>query len=140
MRALLLSLALAFATGAPAVSQTAHVARAALFAGESRNIPPQTSFRSDTAAIELRVLARDVTRGSTIAAIWTSEKTGTAEPTYEIKRLTITFEDDRAKTAIFTLSRPNAGWPVGQYRVELSFNGGPVEYSERFMILGKLPT
>jgi hypothetical protein len=81
----------------------------------------QLVFKPDTPKIVLHVELLDVPKGTTLAADWIAEKTEVAPANYKI---------DSAETAAgksdeveFTLSKPNTGWPTGDYRVELSIDG-----------------
>lgn len=79
-------------------------------------------FATTTPKIHLRAKLVDVPRGTKLKAAWIAEKTSVAPPNYEIDstELTVGVLGNRAD---FALSKPTAGWPDGDYRVDLSING-----------------
>ena len=117
----------------PLAAQSAHVAKAMTFPGDGQgSIPPQTTFATDTPQITLGLQLKDFKAGDTVKGAWIAEKTSVAPPNYEIDSSTLTLAS--SPTVAFRLSKPNSGWPTGQYRVDVSYNGGPVEYSQRFEV------
>ncbi|MDB5946635.1 MAG: hypothetical protein JWQ33_1661 [Ramlibacter sp.] len=86
-------------------------------AGESDD-----SFEPDTAKIFLAAQLIDVPQGARVASSWVSVSTKVAPPNYVIDTAEITVTG-RANVANFSLSKPNTGWPVGSYRVDLTING-----------------
>lgn len=129
--------AAAFATApatapAPASSTaSAHIVQAMTFPGDG-NVPPQTAFAADTPKIVLGIEVRDVKAGDTLTAAWIAEKTEAAPANFAIASVAVPL--GASPTVASSLTKPNAGWPVGQYRVDVSYNGGPVEFSQRFTI------
>jgi hypothetical protein len=81
----------------------------------------QAVFKPDTAGIVLHVELVDVPEGEKLGAIWIAEKTSVAPPNYKIDSVEAPAED--SKEFSFSLSKPDAGWPVGDYRVDLTING-----------------
>jgi len=81
----------------------------------------QQVFKPDTAKIVLHVELVDVSEGETLGAIWIAEKTSVAPPNYKIDSIEAPAED--AKEFSFSLSKPDTGWPVGDYRVDLTIDG-----------------
>jgi len=81
----------------------------------------QEVFKPDTAGIVLHVELVDVAEGERLGAIWIAEKTSAAPPNYKIDSVEAPAED--SKEFSFSLSKPDAGWPVGDYRVDLTING-----------------
>lgn len=79
-------------------------------------------FTPTTPKIFLRAKLTGMPRGTKLKAAWIAEKTKVAPPNYQIDatELTVGMIDNRAD---FSLSKPNAGWPPGDYRVDLSANG-----------------
>ena len=63
----------------------------------------------------------DVSEGETLGAVWIAEKTSVAPPNYKIDSIEAPAED--AKEFSFSLSKPDTGWPVGDYRVDLTIDG-----------------
>jgi hypothetical protein len=81
------------------------------------------TFAPATPKIFLRAGLVDVARGSKITSDWIAEDTaGVAPANYKIDSITF---DTGMLTNVVTgsLSKPNAGWPVGKYRVDLSIDG-----------------
>ncbi|MGZ5092194.1 MAG: hypothetical protein ACXWCY_09065 [Burkholderiales bacterium] len=56
-----------------------------------------------------------------LKAAWIAEKTQAAPPNYLIDSVELTV-GPLMNSASFAMSKPNAGWPLGDYRVELSIN------------------
>ena len=57
-------------------------------------------------------------KGTKLRASWVVEDVGkVAPPNHKIDEATVLVPEPAAK-GIFSLSRPNAGWPQGSYRVE----------------------
>ena len=84
----------------------------------------QTVFKSDTPNIFLHAEIDDVDAGTKLSATWIAEKTDKAPPNTRIDSAVVVADDD-TDFADFELSKPNAGWPVGDYRVDLSIDGSP---------------
>ena len=89
-------------------------------------------FETDTPKIFLHAEVDDVEAGTKLSATWIAEKTDKAPPNTRIDSIILTANDD-TDFADFALSKPNAGWPVGDYRVDLSIDGSPAG-SARFQI------
>jgi len=81
----------------------------------------QQVFKPDAPKIVLHAQLLDAPKGTTVAADWIAEKTGGAPPNYKIDsaELTTTGEDELE----FSLSKPTTGWPLGDYRVDLTIGG-----------------
>jgi hypothetical protein len=82
----------------------------------------QTVFAPDTPKISLHAQILDMPEGTKLTADWIAVKTDVAPANYKIDSATVETEED-AKEASFSLSKPNAGWPVGDYKVDLSIDG-----------------
>ena len=82
---------------------------------------PQTSFTPDTAKIVLHVQLVDVPKGAKLSADWIAVQAAGAPDNYKIDSITVDATDQ--DEAEFSLSKPDAGWPVGSYRVDLSIDG-----------------
>ncbi len=81
------------------------------------------SFTPDTAKIYLNAALVDVPSGAKLSSTWIAEDTnGVAPANYKIDSVDFTV-GSIANVATFSLSKPNAGWPVGKYRVDLFING-----------------
>jgi hypothetical protein len=81
------------------------------------------TFAPATPKIFLHAGLVDVARGSKITSDWIAEDTGGVAPAnYKID--SVTFDTGMlSNTVTGSLSKPNAGWPVGKYRVDLSIDG-----------------
>jgi hypothetical protein len=81
------------------------------------------SFAPSTPMIYLRAHMADVANGSKIAASWIAVDTNGAAPAnYKID--SVEFVAGALTNTIDTnLSKPNKGWPLGKYRVDLSVDG-----------------
>ena len=78
-----------------------------------------TSFASDIPKIFVRWQGETLTKGDKIRCVWIAEDVGNVAPkNYKIDETSTTANGPRA-FGTFTVSRPNKGWPVGTYRVEL---------------------
>ena len=82
-------------------------------------------FTPDTAKIFLKAELVDVPSGAKLTGSWIAEKTDAAPPNYKIDSVDLTV-GALVNVATFSLSKPNAGWPTGDYRVELFIDGKPV--------------
>jgi hypothetical protein len=118
----------------PAIAAVLLCLSNAAFAGEPRfgqtafslqnGTSAQTVFAPDAPTIVLHAEVQDMPKGAKIAADWIAVKTDVAPANYKIDSAAIEIDKDIASDeASFSLSRPNAGWPVGDYRVDLSING-----------------
>jgi hypothetical protein len=109
--------------GEPRIGQTAFV----LDGGNSA----QTVFAPDAPKIVLHAQIQDMPKGAKVSADWIAVKTNAAPANYKIDSATYELDNDMPTgEATFDLSRPNAGWPVGDYRVDVSINGKVVKSPE----------
>jgi hypothetical protein len=81
----------------------------------------QQVFKPDTAKIVLHVELVGVSEGETLGATWIAEKTSVAPLNYKIDSIEAPAED--SKEFSFSLSKPDSGWPIGDYRVDLTIDG-----------------
>ena len=79
---------------------------------------PKTTFLTNTAKIFGRWQGSTLKTGETIRAIWIAEAFGKEERDAKITEGQVTADkpDDRG---IFSLARPDGGWPIGHYRLEI---------------------
>lgn len=80
--------------------------------------PPKTEFKPDTAKIWVFFGLENVKTGSKIKGVWICEKAPDIPPDFKIDEASVDIGmiDNMGN---FSLSKPNNGWPVGDYRVEL---------------------
>ncbi len=116
-------------SAAPASSS--HISKAMTFPGDG-DVPPQSVFARDTPKILVGLAVRDVKPGDTMTATWIAEDTNASPKNYTIASVSIPLGS--SATVSSSLSKPDAGWPAGQYRVDFSYNGGPVEFSQGFSV------
>ncbi len=97
---------------------------------------PTTSFTADVPKIYAFWIGDGVEKGDSIRCVWIAEDVGEAAPKEtKIDEATLEATKDKA-TGSFSLSKPNNGWPVGKYRVELYVEDELVE-TLKFTIAAK---
>jgi len=84
----------------------------------------KSSFNKDTAAVYLVVTSDGVKKGQEMKAVWIAEDTnGVAPANYKIDEKSVSVDDAMSSgknyIVTFSLSKPNAGWPLGTYHVDL---------------------
>ncbi|WP_160010742.1 hypothetical protein [Rhizobium sp. 18055] len=88
----------------------------------------ETSFSTEVAKIYVSAdLTDEVKSGSKVTVSWIAVDTGGVAPAnYKIDEvdLDINMIENHVNSA---LSRPNSGWPVGDYNVVFSVDGKPME-------------
>jgi hypothetical protein len=129
--ALVAALFLGLSAAAAHADGSTHIAKAMTFL-PGKDSPPQTEFAPDTPKIMFDVLLRGSKAGDKVTANWIAEKTKVAPPNYKIA--SATFEVSSGNTLAFSMTKPNAGWPVGDYRVDVTYNGGQ-ELSQHFKVV-----
>ncbi len=92
----------------------------------------EKSFESDTPRLYVSAELVDVPSGAKVTSAWIAISAKGAPANYVIDTATVTV-GSKANVANFNISKPNAGWPVGTYRVDLSINGS-VKKTVRFKI------
>src|SRR5947208_569793 len=118
------AVALAAGHGARAQSGGARVVAAQL-GGDStpeyQIINPAKSFAPDATQIVCVWRVVNVPQqGATLRGVWIATDTGgVAPPNFQIAEKSYPLTQAGAAGGVFSLSKPNAGWPPGQYRVEL---------------------
>jgi len=79
---------------------------------------PATTFSSDTSQIYARWQGYRLRKGAKVRAVWIAENIGDdAASDYKVDEASTIAESPTAHGA-FTLSRPDEGWPPGDYRAE----------------------
>ena len=107
-----------------------HYGRIAFSEGEEGD--PTDVFAPDTASIFLHAELLDMVDGTKLSGTWIAEKTDAAPPNYKIDSTTLA-AGGNMKEATFSITKPNAGWPVGDYRVDMTINGQTVK-SAKFRV------
>ena len=118
--------ALALLVSTSALADAPHFGRTALATEDGASA--QSAFAPDTPKIVLHVEILDMPQDTKIAADWIAVKTDAAPPNFKItsaeKDLDDDVEDDEMS---FSLTKPDSGWPVGDYKVDLSIDGKTVK-------------
>lgn len=86
------------------------------------NTKPTTTFTADVPQLMAFFLSTGSAKGDIVHGVWIAEDVGdAAPPDTEIDGATITCVKDDCSGS-FTLTKPTKGWPVGSYRMEISWN------------------
>lgn len=94
---------------------------------------PATSFTPDLKKIFCRWQGETLKAGDKIRAVWIAEDVGDIAPkNYKVSEASETADGPRG-FGTFTLSRPNKGWPPGQYRIEI-YDGDQLAETVKFDI------
>jgi hypothetical protein len=80
---------------------------------------PTTTFPPDHPKIYMRWQGEMLEKGDKIRSVWIAEDVGDVAPrNYKLDEVSMSADGPRA-FGTFTLSKPNKGWPVGKYHVDL---------------------
>jgi hypothetical protein len=80
---------------------------------------PTTTFAADTPKIFALFKTKGLQNGDKLRGLWIAEDVGDAAPKEsKIDEKTLNAEGD-TDDGVFSLSKPNKGWPVGKYRLEI---------------------
>ena len=94
----------------------------------------QATFATDTAEIFFTAEMEDVATGSTVTVHWIAVDTnGVAPANYDIAAVDVKIEDGM-NILNSNLTKPNNGWPVGTYRVDVAVDGTMVTSSDEFEV------
>ena len=107
-------------------AQAGEARYADLVLSDAKDGKPKQVFAPTTAKIYLSGKLIDAPSGAKIKTAWIAEKAKGAPPNYTIDTSETTAGLLRNR-ADFSLSKPNAGFPVGDYRVDLSINDKVVQ-------------
>lgn len=100
---------------------------------QDKDTPPATTFPADVAKIYAFWIGDALKSGDQLRAVWTAEDVGAAAPK-ETKIDEATMTADKADDqGAFSLSRPDKGWPLGKYRVEI-YDGETLAATLKFTI------
>ena len=117
-------LAAAFTALAGSSAYAGPPALADVVVSEAKDGPAKSAFKPATAKIHVRAKLVDVAPGSKLKAEWIAVKAEGAPPNYRID--TVETRVGKGSTQYHgAFSKPSAGWPVGDYRVDLSIDGKP---------------
>ena len=95
-----------------------------------------TDFKDDVQKIFARWQAHDLSKGTKLRAVWIAEDVGSVAPAnYKIDEASVVAPAPPSN-GVFSLSRPNDGWPAGSYRVEVYANDELTE-TTKFSITAK---
>jgi hypothetical protein len=95
----------------------------ALVMSEKKGGGHQTTFAPRTPKIFLTGNLLEAPQGTKVKSVWHAEKTVAAPPNYVIDSAEVTVGAGKNPRIDFWMVKPNAGWPVGDYRVDLLVNG-----------------
>ena len=93
----------------------------------------RTRFTTDAPAIHALAVLEDVRPGARVRGAWISVD-AISTPNYEIDSAEVVTQGSEI-TAHFSLSRPNKGWPAGNYKLNLYLDGKLVSVTT-FSIVG----
>jgi len=116
MKKLLALLAFALVFSLPAHAGDVKVKAAVAVDGNTR---PATAFPSSTPQLMVFILTEGTEKGDKVRLEWIAEDTNGAAPAnYKISNSAYTGDKDNFGGG-GSLSKPNSGWPVGKYRVDI---------------------
>jgi hypothetical protein len=86
---------------------------------------PTSEFKPDTPKIYCAWKVEGAKAGTPVRGVWIAEDVGkaTPHPNYKIDEVTYNPPMGVATHGSFALNKPNTGFPVGKYRVELYLGG-----------------
>ncbi len=116
--------ALLFAGGVSTEVSAASPRYSDIVLSDSDGGPAKAVFTPQTPKLFLRAKLVDIPSGSTLKCDWIAEKTKVAPPNYRIDGVELKV-GSLMNTAKFSMSKPNAGWPEGDYRADLFIDGKP---------------
>lgn len=121
--ALLLAAALAALAGGNALAGSP--ALTDVVVSEAKDGPAKSTFKPTTSKVFLRAKLVDIAPGAKLKAEWIAVKAEGAPPNYRIDAVENTV---RAGATRYdgSFGKPTAGWPVGDYRVDLFIDGKAV--------------
>ncbi len=93
---------------------------------------PRETFGTDSPEVIVAFNLENVPEGAEAKSSWVAEKCVGAPENYEIDSVTLR-TGLASNSGSFSLSRPDKGWPKGQYRVDL-FLEGKKSASARFRV------
>lgn len=103
---------------------------------EGEPIAPAEIFPPDVPQILAVVTVEEADAGALVRGIWVSVD-AIEIPDYPIDEAEGQFESAGGGTMQFSISKPNNGWPIGNYRLDVTINGQPVN-SAPFKIIAEV--
>ena len=91
---------------------------------DSSGGPAKSTFTPNTPKVHVDAKIIDAATGSTARSEWIAEKVVGAPPNYKIDAADLKVGPLMNKVN-FSFSKPNNGWPIGDYRVDLFINNKP---------------
>ena len=96
-----------------------------IYATDSDSGDAIESFGPAVPKIYVHASMVDIPNGAKMTGTWIAVDTnGAAPPNYKIDSADLT-AGVITNTVNFSMTKPNAGWPLGKYRVDLSIDGKP---------------
>jgi hypothetical protein len=103
--------------------------------GKDEIVNPTTQFAPDVPKIFCTWVARGVDGDTAVRGVWIAEDVGDVAPAnYKIDEATLKIPGNA--TGTFSLSKPNNGFPIGKYRVEI-YLGDDLAKTIPFTVKGK---
>ena len=81
-----------------------------------------STFTPSTPKIFIRASVADVPDGKKVKAEWIAVKTAVAPPNYKIDATEMVVFKNMTRVD-YSMTRPNKGWPEGDYRVDMYIDG-----------------
>jgi uncharacterized RDD family membrane protein YckC len=116
--------ALAFAGFHHPEGQAASPRYSDLVLSDAKGGEPKSTFKPQTAKVFLNAKLVDVPSGSKVKSDWVAVKAEGAPPNYKIDSVELNVGPGM-NNVDFNFSKPTAGWPEGDYRVDLFIDGKP---------------
>lgn len=91
------------------------------------------TFNNDVSQIQAKVIAGDCPAGTKVKGVWVSVD-AIDVPNYEIDAVELVFQEAGGGQAFFSLSRPDNGWPMGNYKLDI-YIGDQLAQSAPFSII-----
>src|SRR5204863_1514474 len=100
-----------------------------------KDTKPATTFAADVPKIYAFFKTKGTEKGDKLRGVWIAEDVGDAAPANtKIDETTLTADQEDFYGA-FALSRPNKGWPVGKYKIDM-YVGDELATTVTFTIKG----
>jgi hypothetical protein len=101
--------------------------RLSITLGKAADGEATTQFTADTPKLYARWQGHGLTEQTKLRAVWIAENVGeAAPPNYKVDEASVV-AGSSDPSGTFTLSRPDKGWPLGDYRVEFYVEDKMVE-------------